>query len=230
MPHRRTHQAATQRATPIVGPRSQGRPSPYSRRDYLNAFENIRADMAGSAGRPRKDLPPRGFRDQPTTPGRGYRPDVPATFPRELEPEVFPGSLPQTRGPGWTMSNSPERQAINYGTRLRHGPGSTPAEQLAQMRRDAMESDPRFLPAGPRSPTDEESAYLSFPPPRYGWPSGNRFGAPAEDPGLYNLYRMMMGRRRRNPIGQRPYRPESVRPQIMPEYRVDPRIDPYPTG
>jgi hypothetical protein len=161
MPHRRTHQAATQRATPIVGPRSQGRPSPYS--------PGVRAAIAGSAGRPRKDLPPRGFRDQP--------------LPRQATGGRF-GSIDETM----------------------------------------PQPSPRFRP------DLKEFFQTIFSRPMYPSPPGNQFGAPAEDPGLYNLYRMMMGRRRRNPIGQRPYRPEPVRPQIMPEYRVDPRIDPYPTG
>ena len=151
----RRRQAPTQQATPIVGPRSQGRPSPHS---------GLRAAIAGRAF----GTPP-GFRRQP---------------------------LPQM----------PQATGGRFGSIDETMPQPSP-----RFRPDLKE----FFQTG-RWPSR----------PSYPSPSGNRFGAPAEDPGLYNLYQMMMGRRR-NRVWRNP---EPVRDQIMPRYRVDPSIDPYPTG
>ena len=166
----RRRQAPTQQATPIVGPRSQGRPSFYS--------PAVRAAMAGRARRR-----PRVFRDQP--------------LPRQATGGRF-GSIDETM-PQPSPRFRPYKAVIpQYGT-----PDIMPKAQTMPEYR----VDPRFDPYPVFSSPFEYSEYQDdfLPQTRVRTPAPtvardnqrNRFGAPAEDPGLYNLYQMMMGRRRR---------------------------------
>jgi hypothetical protein len=209
----RRRQAPTQQATPIVGPRSQGRPSPYS--------PAVRAAMAGRAG-----TTPRGFGKDQLMERFRRRPS-----PQQATGGRF-GSIDETMPQPSPRFRPYKAARPQYGT-----PDIMPKAQTMPEYR----VDPRFDPYPVFSSPFEYSEYQDdfLPQTRVRTPAPtvardnqrNRFGAPAEDPGLYNLYQMMMGRRRRNPIEQRPYRnPEPVRVKTMPRYRVDPSIDPYPTG
>ena len=210
----RRRQAPTQQATPIVGPRSQGRPSPHS---------GLRAAIAGRAF----GTPP-GFRRQslpqmPQATGGRFG-SIDETMPQP-SPRFRQDLFPQTTRDPWEVHG--ERYGMDFGS-----PEYWDVEHRRPGAADYQRqwSEHLFNPKSGypwRKWGDVPQTRVRTPaPPVARDNQRNRFGAPAEDPGLYNLYQMMMGRRR-NRVWRNP---EPVRVKTMPRYRVDPSIDPYPTG
>jgi hypothetical protein len=184
----RRRQAPAQQATPIVGPRSQGRPSPYS---GLRTAIDWRTGRAG--------MTPRGFRGRPlpqmpqATGGRFG--SIDETMPQP-SPRFRQDLFPQTTRDPW------EVQAQGYGMDF----GSPEYWDVEHRRPGAADyqrqwSEHLFNPKSGypwRKWGDVPQTRVRTPAPTVARDNQrNRFNAPAEDPGLYNLYQMMMGRRRR---------------------------------
>ena len=208
----RRRQAPTQQATPIVGPRSQG-PSKFTSEkvaDPLNVsmlgedqlmerfgrrpspYSGLRAAIAGSARRR-----PRVFRDQPlpqqATGGRFG--SIDETMPQP-SPRFRQDLFPQTTRDPWEVHG--ERYGMDFGS-----PEYWDVEHRRPGAADYQRqwSEHLFNPKSGypwRKWGDVPQTRVRTPaPPVARDNQRNRFGAPAEDPGLYNLYQMMMGRRRR---------------------------------
>jgi hypothetical protein len=216
----RRRQAPTQQATPIVGPRPQGRPSPYS--------PAVRAAIAGRAGMhpglrrqqsPQQATPIvghgkfRGYDPTVWSPLAGFR-DQP--LPQQATGGRF-GSIDET------MPQPSPRFRPYKVARPQYGTEDT-SFYMPEYR-----VDPRFDPYPVFSSPFEYSEYQDdfLPQTRVRTPAPpvardnqrNRFGAPAEDPGLYNLYQMMMGRRRNRDMYPRP---RGFRDQPLPPYEFSP--------
>ena len=195
----RRRQAPTQQATPIVGPRSQG-PSKFTSEkvaDPLNVSmlgsPGVRAAIAGRAGRPP------GFRRQPlpqmpqATGGRFG--SIDETMPQP-SPRYRQDLFPQTTRDPWEVHG--ERYGMDFGS-----PEYWDVEHRRPGAADYQRqwSEQLFNPKSAypwRKWGDVPQTRVRTPaPPVARDNQRNRFGDPAEDPGLYNLYQMMMGRRRR---------------------------------
>ena len=178
----RRRQAPTQQATPIVGPRSQGRPSPL--------LPNSPAVRAALAGRFRRQPLPQ----MPQAIGGRFG-SIDETMPQP-SPRFRQDLFPQTTRDPWEVHG--ERYGMDFGS-----PEYWDVEHRRPGAADYQRqwSEHLFNPKSGypwRKWGDVPQTRVRTPaPPVARDNQRNRFGDPAEDPGLYNLYQMMMGRRRR---------------------------------